>query len=144
MDILALCLETITNDIKHRVDPSLLNHIITSICLFAPARIHCLQTFSGHTTVVHAVVSWNCKLASASFDKTMKIWDVADGRCLQTLRGDTAWVLSLVVWGDKLASGSGWVGDNSIRVWNADGTCERTLLGHTNAVLSLTAFKHIF
>ncbi len=86
MDILALCLETITNDIKHRVDPSLLNHIITIVCLFDPARIRCLQTLSGHTGMVHAVASWNGKLAIASWDKEVQIWDVADGRCLRPCR----------------------------------------------------------
>ncbi len=89
MDILALCLETITNNIKHRVDPSLLNHIITSVCLLDPSRIRCLQTLSGHTDLVTAIASWNGKLASAAWDK-VKIWDVAEGRCVQTLRGHTS------------------------------------------------------
>ncbi len=89
MDILTLCLETITNDIKHRVDPSLLNHIITIVCLFDPEWIRCLQTLSGHTKLVTVVASWNGKLASASWDKEVKIWDMANGRCVQTLRGHT-------------------------------------------------------
>ena len=42
MDILALCLETITNDIKHR-DPAL-NHIPLLPAYFDPSRIRCLQT----------------------------------------------------------------------------------------------------
>ncbi len=140
MDILALCLETITNNIKHRVDPSLLNHIITSVCLLDPSRIRCLQTVSVPARGANAVESWNGKLASASWDNKVKIWDVADGQGLETSRGHTGGAWSLAVWGDKLASGGGW-GDNTIRVWNADGTCERTLQGHTGGVWALAAFK---
>ncbi len=71
MDILALCLETITNDIKRRVDPALLNHIITIACLFDPEWIRCLQPLRD-TDWVNVAVSWNGKLASASWDKEVK------------------------------------------------------------------------
>ncbi|KAF2201566.1 hypothetical protein GQ43DRAFT_356760, partial [Delitschia confertaspora ATCC 74209] len=47
----------------------------------------CLQTLEGHSSSVWSVAfshdsTW---LASASFDKTVKIWDPSSGDCLQTL-----------------------------------------------------------
>jgi WD40 repeat protein len=47
----------------------------------------CLQTLEGHSSVVNLVAfshdsTW---LASASSDRTVKIWDANSGACLQTL-----------------------------------------------------------
>src|SRR5437763_4032940 len=49
----------------------------------------CLQTLEGHSSVVWSVAfSHNsARLASASHDKTVKIWDASSGECLQTLEG---------------------------------------------------------
>ncbi|KUJ15222.1 HET-domain-containing protein, partial [Mollisia scopiformis] len=49
----------------------------------------CLQTLEGHSDGVHSVAfSHNsAQLASASWDKTIKIWDASSGACLQTLEG---------------------------------------------------------
>jgi WD40 repeat protein len=49
----------------------------------------CLQTLQGHASSVWSVAfSHNDKrVASASDDTTVKIWDAASGKCLQTLQG---------------------------------------------------------
>jgi WD40 repeat protein len=65
-------------------------------------------------------VSWSKDgktLASASLDKTIRLWDVASGKELRTLKGHDAgvWSLSWSPDGKTLASGSE---DRTIRLWN--------------------------
>ena len=58
----------------------------------------------------------NGDLASASFDKTIKIWSLKTGCLRATLKGHEATVCALAVLDNlQLVSGSG---DNSVRVWN--------------------------
>jgi WD40 repeat protein len=47
----------------------------------------CLQTLEGHSRTVTSVAFSHdsSKLASASFDNTVKVWDASSGACLQTL-----------------------------------------------------------
>ncbi|KAF5230264.1 hypothetical protein FAUST_9885 [Fusarium austroamericanum] len=49
----------------------------------------CLQTLEGHSSSVTSVVfsADGQRLASGSYDKTVKIWDAATGACKQTLEG---------------------------------------------------------
>ena len=51
----------------------------------------CLQTLEGHTDSVTSVVFSHDdkRVASASHDHTVKIWDAASGKCLQTLQVGT-------------------------------------------------------
>jgi WD40 repeat protein len=54
----------------------------------------CLQTLEGHSTWVSSVTFSHdsTRLASASNDSTVKIWDASSGACLQTLEGHSNWV----------------------------------------------------
>jgi WD40 repeat protein len=47
----------------------------------------CLQTLEGHSSSVSSVAFSHdsTRLASASHDRTVKIWDASSGECLQTL-----------------------------------------------------------
>jgi WD40 repeat protein len=47
----------------------------------------CLQTLEGHSGSVTSVAFSHdsARLASASLDNTVKIWDASNGECLQTL-----------------------------------------------------------
>jgi WD40 repeat protein len=103
----------------------------------------CLQTLEGHSREVTSVAFSHdsSKLASASSDKMVKVWDASSGACLQTLEGHSREVTSVAFSHDssKLASASD---DNTVKVWNASsGACLQTLEGHSSAVWSV-AFSH--
>jgi WD40 repeat protein len=76
------------------------------------------------------------KILSASYDCTIKEWDVESGQCLMTFTGHTDWVNSALYSGDgeKILSASE---DNTIKEWDvASGKCLKTFTGHTDRVNS--------
>jgi WD40 repeat protein len=52
----------------------------------------CLQTLEGHSGYVRSVAFSHdsTRLASASDDSTVKLWDASSGACLQTLKGHSS------------------------------------------------------
>jgi WD40 repeat protein/tetratricopeptide (TPR) repeat protein len=79
-----------------------------------------IHTLIGHTAdVVCAAFSPDGRrLATASFDRTIKLWDTGTGRDVFSLRGHTAGVVALAFSpdGNRLASGGI---DHTARVWDA-------------------------
>ena len=77
------------------------------------------------------------RLASASHDKTVKVWDAQTGQEALTLKGHTHLVTSVAFSpdGKRLASASS---DKTVKVWDAQtGQEALTLKGHTSRVTSV-------
>jgi WD40 repeat protein len=94
----------------------------------------------GHSGIVYAVAYSpdGRRIATASFDDTIKIWDTESGRELRTLAGHTNTVYAVAYSPDgrRIATGS-W--DNTVKIWNAETGQEiRTLTGHTSRITSVT------
>jgi len=98
------------------------------------------QTFKWqHRGLVYSIAfSPDAKqLASASYDKTIKVWDMDTGRDIRTVTGHKGWVKSVVFTsdGDRLVSGGA---DCTVRVWDSEsGALLQTLEGHTDWVNSV-------
>lgn len=87
--------------------------------------------------------------ASASQDRTVKIWAVEDGSTIGVLRGHKrgVWAVAFSPQGANVRVGGttssrGWVitgsGDKTLRVWSlSDYSCVLTMEGHTNSVLKV-------
>jgi WD40 repeat protein len=102
------------------------------------------DTLRGHTQPVYSVAySPDGKtLASGSFDKTIRLWDVAAGKCTAVLKAfasDQDLFVESVAFspdGKTLASSGSW--DGGITLWDvSQGTSRAVLKGHSFAVLAV-------
>jgi hypothetical protein len=91
-----------------------------------------IRTLSGHTNWVRwcAISPSGDTIVSASYDKTLKVWNAHTGEELQTLSGHTSGVRGCAISpaGDFIVSASD---DKTLKVWNVrTGEELRTLRGH--------------
>lgn len=100
---------------------------------------HCVHTLSGHTSFVNAIAisSQSQLFASGSWDKTIKLWNWAQGELRTTLAGHSDRVNAVVISPDAqiLVSGSF---DETIKVWQLpSGRILQTLTDHNLGVNSI-------
>ncbi len=98
-----------------------------------------LARFEGHTGSVTTLVALaDGRIASGSYDNTVRIWDPEGMREPRVLEGHTGSVTTLVALADgRIASGAA---DRTVRIWDPDGVREtRVLEGHTHWVNTLVA-----
>ena len=74
-------------------------------------------------------------MATASLDKTLRIWKTADWSCIRTIEHPTE------LNSCRFSSDGTWIctggDDNKLRIWKTDdGTCLAVLEGHANSIRS--------
>ena len=91
--------------------------------VFDTTTLEELAMLEGHTGTIYSVAvmaesfGMASVLFSASFDSTIKVWDLDSLTCLQTLRKHEGSTNTIVVQQDWLFSGAA---DNTIKVWSRD------------------------
>ena len=95
-----------------------------------------LYTLQGHADAVSAVViaEDGKRAVSASWDKTLMLWDLESARMLRSLEGHTEVVGGVAITGDGrlVVSASS---DRTLKVWDPEtGRVLRTLKGHSEGV----------
>jgi WD40 repeat protein len=93
----------------------------------------------GHRVTDVSVTSNGRRAVSVSWDKTLRVWDLENGRCLHTLKGhfDRINAVSITPDGSRAVTGGS---DTILRVWDLEaGRCVRHLMEHSEVMaVSLT------
>ena len=120
----------------------------------ASPQIRMLHVLRGHRSAVRSLVCLSPSsafappcLLSGSYDRTIKLWEVAGGKMLKTLRGHANFVFCVAFnpQGNLLASGSF---DESLRIWDVKtARCLKILPAHSGApphprVAATAALQH--
>lgn len=93
----------------------------------------------GHKDAVWsvAVTPDGERVVSASWDGTLKVWELASGKCTATFKGHEGGVYGIAVTPDSKRAVSG-SRDNTLKVWDlASGKCMVTCKGHKRRVGSV-------
>ncbi len=105
------------------------------IWLYTP-ELEDIGLLKGHSKAVYGLAFSpdGTRLASASHDMTVRIWDVETQSELHTMTGHTGLTVA-VAWSPDGSMAASGAYDHTVRVWNADtGDLIRVLEGHTGWV----------
>ncbi|CAF2057648.1 unnamed protein product [Rotaria magnacalcarata] len=108
-----------------------------NICLWSAKTtpVECLGVLTGHVDYITSILIDEHYLVSASADRTMRKWDITNGRCVFVYSGHTSLINRIVCTGDFLFSTSY---DRTARCWDFDtGACVRVFRGHKHGVLPI-------
>jgi WD40 repeat protein len=121
---------------EHPPFPSVEESLLKVIQADQPTKA--IKVLSHPSQVISVSYSPDGKtLASASDDKTVKLWDVGTGKELKTLNGDqdSVWIVSYSPDGKILASANA----NTVKLWDVGTGKElKTLKGHQSPVWSVS------
>lgn len=129
-------IETVANS-SQRVEPDTRLQVLTALeqAVYSASERNRLE---GHSDVIWCVSFSpdNQLIASASRDKTVKIWR-PNGSLVTTLNGHEDSVTSVTFSRDsQLIASSSW--DGTVRLWRRNGTLVRTLRGHVGHVYGVS------
>lgn len=98
----------------------------------------------GHTNDVTCLIKLfgqpGKKIASASEDTKIKIWDLETDECIKTLESRKA-VSCLVQLGDVTLASGGY--NSKIKIWYLEtGDCIKELVGHKGSIRSMVKLKN--
>jgi len=96
----------------------------------------------GHANTVSSVASEpDCsQLYSASFDKSLKLWDLAASRCIDTLFGHVQGVTSMDIYHKQRPVTAGM--DKTVRLWKVDKETHLMFSKHTYSVDAVAVLDH--
>ncbi|KAI9308664.1 WD40-repeat-containing domain protein [Cunninghamella echinulata] len=100
-----------------------------------------LYTLTGHVHSVRAITAYGNTLVSGSYDNTVGVWNLSNGRLIHRMEGHGQKVYAVVIDPDRNRCMSGSM-DGSVRIWNlSTGKCLQSLEGHSILVglLGLTS-----
>eukprot|EP01114_Cavostelium_apophysatum_P013741 TRINITY_DN3396_c0_g1_i1.p1 TRINITY_DN3396_c0_g1~~TRINITY_DN3396_c0_g1_i1.p1 ORF type:complete len:525 (-),score=127.93 TRINITY_DN3396_c0_g1_i1:58-1632(-) len=92
-----------------------------------------IQVLEGHQDIVRFLIKIDeLRLASASDDGTIKLWNRITGECLETLTGHTHPITCMILLETNIiVTGSA---DKTIRLWNLQENTSKVLRGHEGSV----------